>query len=387
MEDYKEVKFRIAEFQKVEKNGRILTDIVELQENYVIFKATVYRGNSIWAEGYSARSYQAQSPNFFEVAETVAIGRALSDAGFNLASEILKKNDDPFAQAICLEDGSKYLEVAFRVAWMRREHPDWVIRKDILQFNERFAIMHAKVLDETGNVLASGHAKRFYQDDEVRQYFLEAAETAAVGRALNLLGYNLPPEERSDRDEAIADAPRKAPQMPTPDMGQQIKQPESIHELFNNITEDGSFQDLGEFDAFAFAGPDPYPEEKPPVIPVHEIVPDSQTLAEPFVQEVSQAEIVENQKIRQPEPGYDPFNNIEFEDQINISDYLNNQPVNQLNYKNAAEKVIPFGQNAGKTIGEILNQPGGRDFLQVLANKYKGDPELSKAAQILLETA
>ena len=136
---YLPVKFRISEFYQQYPKGKIRTSLMRFdrQNNNpgfvesVLIKAEVYRDDAtLLAEAYSQRRCEPQEPSFFECAETVAIGRALSDAGYSVYSEDL--GDDPCKRKIMLDDGSFYLKAGFRIAWARREMPQMLIRKEIL---------------------------------------------------------------------------------------------------------------------------------------------------------------------------------------------------------------------------------------------------------------
>ena len=114
---YLPVKFRISEFYQQHPKGKIRTSLMwfDRQNNNpgfvesVLIKAEVYRDDAtLLAEAYSQRRCEPQEPSFFECAETVAIGRALSDAGYSVYSEDL--GDDPCKRKIMLDDGSFYLK-------------------------------------------------------------------------------------------------------------------------------------------------------------------------------------------------------------------------------------------------------------------------------------
>lgn len=205
---YLPVKFRISEFYQQYPKGKIRTSLMRFdrQNNNpgfvesVLIKAEVYRDDAtLLAEAYSQRRCEPQEPSFFECAETVAIGRALSDAGYSVYSEDL--GDDPCKRKIMLDDGSFYLKAGFRIAWARREMPQMLIRKEILLMTPYQAIVKATIENE-GEVLATAHAMRVWSDAHAAgHFFLESAETAAVARALSMIGYDLPPEESHEWDE------------------------------------------------------------------------------------------------------------------------------------------------------------------------------------------
>lgn len=84
-------------------------------------------------------------------------------------------------------DGKDYLEVKWRIMWLRSEHPDARITTEIVQHNEEggFALFRAEV-EVPGGGKSTG-----WGSETVRDFhdYIEAAETKALGRALASLGY------------------------------------------------------------------------------------------------------------------------------------------------------------------------------------------------------
>jgi hypothetical protein len=84
-------------------------------------------------------------------------------------------------------DGRDYLEVKWRLLWLRSQHPDARITTEIVQHNEEggFALFRAEV-DIPNGGKATG-----WGSETVRDFhdYIEAAETKAIGRALAALGY------------------------------------------------------------------------------------------------------------------------------------------------------------------------------------------------------
>jgi len=84
-------------------------------------------------------------------------------------------------------DGKDYLEVKWRLLWLRTEHPDARMTTEIVQHNEEggFALFRAEV-EVPGAGKATG-----WGSETVRDFhdYIEAAETKALGRALAALGY------------------------------------------------------------------------------------------------------------------------------------------------------------------------------------------------------
>lgn len=108
-------------------------------------------------------------------AKTAATARPKTEAAF-----------DP-AQYLSNFDGREYLEVKWRVLWLRTEHPEARMTTEIVQLNEEggFALFRAEV-EIPGGGKATG-----WGSETVRDFhdYIEAAETKAMGRALASLGY------------------------------------------------------------------------------------------------------------------------------------------------------------------------------------------------------
>jgi hypothetical protein len=95
--------------------------------------------------------------------------------------------------------GKDYLQVAHRLVWFREEHPTWTIFTEIKQHDEIEAVMCAKILDETGRVLATAHKQ---QSAKGFAAYIEKAEAGAVGRALAFLGYGTTHAQELEEDES-----------------------------------------------------------------------------------------------------------------------------------------------------------------------------------------
>lgn len=97
-----------------------------------------------------------------------------------------------------------YLPVAARIAWFRREHPDWSIITKTIQLANKAVLMKAIVKDATGKVIATARKK----ETEIGfPDYIEKAETGAVGRALAMCGYGTLQAPEFDEQERLADSP------------------------------------------------------------------------------------------------------------------------------------------------------------------------------------
>jgi hypothetical protein len=86
---------------------------------------------------------------------------------------------------ITIIDGGAYLEVKWRLVWLREQHPDAVIETEMVESSRDHAIFKASVRLADG-ASATGWGSEYR---EQFQNFIEAAETKALGRALAALGF------------------------------------------------------------------------------------------------------------------------------------------------------------------------------------------------------
>jgi hypothetical protein len=81
--------------------------------------------------------------------------------------------------------GADYLEVKWRLVWLRDVHPDASIETELISHHDQVAVFRARV-SIPGGGSATGWGSEVYTD--FRDY-LEKAETKALGRALAALGF------------------------------------------------------------------------------------------------------------------------------------------------------------------------------------------------------
>lgn len=102
--------------------------------------------------------------------------------------------------------GKDYLDVQYRVLWMREEHTDWGITTEIVTHDDTKSIVRATILDNTGKILAQGTKSETIGDFKDH---LEKAETGATGRALALCGYGTQFAQELEEGDRIVDGPRE----------------------------------------------------------------------------------------------------------------------------------------------------------------------------------
>ena len=97
-----------------------------------------------------------------------------------------------------------YLPVAARIAWFRRDHPDWSIITKAVQSANKAVVMKAIIKNADGRIIATARKK----ETEIGFLdYIEKAETGAIGRALAMCGYGTLQAPEFDEQERLADAP------------------------------------------------------------------------------------------------------------------------------------------------------------------------------------
>ena len=103
--------------------------------------------------------------------------------------------------------GADYLDVKWRLLWLRKEHPDAEIVTELVQHDPQMAIFKATVTVPSGGK-ATGYGSETASDFPD---FIEKAETKAIGRALNALGYGAQFGDYQRPEEPVSD---RAPELP-----------------------------------------------------------------------------------------------------------------------------------------------------------------------------
>jgi len=104
--------------------------------------------------------------------------------------------------------GADYLDVKWRLLWLRKEHPDAEILTELVQHDPQMAIFKATVTVPSGGK-ATGYGSETASDFPD---FIEKAETKAIGRALNALGYGAQFGESQRPEDPVPD---RAPAQPS----------------------------------------------------------------------------------------------------------------------------------------------------------------------------
>ena len=109
---------------------------------------------------------------------------------------------DPAKYLVNINGRGEYLEVKWRLFWLRNEHPDAAIETELVQISDRDAVFKARVSVPNGGS-ATGWGSESAGDF---RDFVEKAETKAIGRALAALGYGT--QFCQDHDFGTGDATR-----------------------------------------------------------------------------------------------------------------------------------------------------------------------------------
>ena len=144
-------------------------------------------------------------------------------------------------------NGRDYLEVKWRLLWLRTEHPEAIIATEMVKHEAGLALFRAHVaLPEGGQ--ASGWGSETSSDFPD---YIEKAETKALGRALAALGYGTQfcedfdfSEGRRDGEYAVVDTPvgrplRRIREVPPRATAPQVKAIYSIGRASRSLGEDG----------------------------------------------------------------------------------------------------------------------------------------------------
>jgi hypothetical protein len=146
--------------------------------------------------------------------------RRYSDSSAETDRGIAEFDPTPYLRQLRGRGGAQtdYLDVKHRLLWLRKEHPNAEIRTEHIQIDDTTAIFKATVVIPGGG-MASGHGSETAKDFPD---YIEKAETKALGRALNALGYGAQFAESDDpvvaeattqREPATPDA-RRSPEAP-----------------------------------------------------------------------------------------------------------------------------------------------------------------------------
>lgn len=140
LEDYETVEERLVKFWADNKDGRVITTLLDYSGTRFIVKAEIYRGldTPIWATGLAEETVQGRGVNAtsaLENCETSAIGRALANAGYATKGkrasreEMSKVKVKADTEALIAETKAKMSDTAKEYVPIPKEDDPWTIRE------------------------------------------------------------------------------------------------------------------------------------------------------------------------------------------------------------------------------------------------------------------
>ena len=142
--------------------------------------------------------------------------------------------------------GKQYAEVNERIRVFRMLYPEGRILTDLVSLENGMCIFKATVTDETGAVLATGHAYERENSGMINKTsFIENCETSAVGRCLGMLGIGIDTsiasydEVANAIEQQNAPAPAQAAQTEKPKNTEEPATKEQREKFIGFITEQG----------------------------------------------------------------------------------------------------------------------------------------------------
>ena len=109
---------------------------------------------------------------------------------------------EPSKYLVNLNGKGEYLEVKWRLLWLRTEHPDAIIETELVRLEDRDAVFKARV------AIPGGGSATCWGSESAGDFrdFLEKAETKAIGRALAALGFGT--QFCHDHEFGVGESPR-----------------------------------------------------------------------------------------------------------------------------------------------------------------------------------
>lgn len=140
LEDYETVEERLVKFWADNKDGRVITTLLDYSGSRFIVKAEIYRGldTPIWATGLAEETVQGRGVNAtsaLENCETSAIGRALANAGYATKGkrasreEMTKVKVKADTEALIADTKAKMSQTASTYVPIAKEDDPWTIRE------------------------------------------------------------------------------------------------------------------------------------------------------------------------------------------------------------------------------------------------------------------
>jgi len=256
-----------------------------------------------------------------------------------------------------------YLDVKWRIMWFRLKYPNGKITTNTAKLTDNYAVVESRVYcdksDPPENYISKGTAQRELDAQNIQfgGRFVEAAETAAIGRALALGGFGLQfcCDIYGGDESDIVDAPIESGF---------VKSGQSDDTEYNNIVESESSEKSDMSST----------EQDLPFETEHEPAVRQSNLSAP-------AGVLVNTANTNPAAQTAPQNNVK---------YTKSTPVNEIyrvmTLEEAKNCVVDVGIFQGKTLAQVAQEKP--DSIAWYVKSYNGRNNILKAAAaILLEIA
>lgn len=123
--------------------------------------------------------------------------------------------------------GKEYLQIMHRLVWMREEHPDALIKTQLLEKGgegkDSYYIFRAEIYLQTANgmqLVSTGHKRETVGDFSDA---MEKSEMGAIGRALGVLGFGTQfAADDLDEGNRLADSPAPVVSITTSSSSDQV---------------------------------------------------------------------------------------------------------------------------------------------------------------------
>ena len=128
---YVEVNTRIAYFREHYPEGKIITEIISIENGVCIFRADIYNGSEIVATGHAYEkegSTFINKTSYIENCETSAIGRALGILGIGIDGSVASAEE--VGNAIAQQDaGMDFKEIKNKILQLETKQQDAILKK------------------------------------------------------------------------------------------------------------------------------------------------------------------------------------------------------------------------------------------------------------------
>ncbi len=307
--------------------------------------------------------------------------------GFNIESLLSTIVDEKTGQE------KKYMNVQNRVLWFRMVNPLGKIVTNILEKNDSFAIVEARVYlskeDDDKNYVAKGIAQREFSKDNVYSTRnIEWAETAAIGRALSLAGFGTQFCSDELNDNGVVDSPIESPKTTTDEKDKSTKLTQTKTEASSN--ENGNVKksenDVNKKTEQATVTDNKPQSEQTTIQKEEEKVEQKPTDADTKQENTETVQKTETQQ--SAEEKTTPQKSDEGQQMLGEPTYTKLTPIDEIlsvmTLTEAQNTILDIGPLKGKTMHNLLEQDENK--VRWFVDSYAGNNNILKAsAKILVD--